>query len=277
MAIEDRFYRTVVDALAHDRLVLPTLPEVALHVRDLAASDNVSIGRLAAEISKDAALAVRLVRVANSAAARGGRRVDNVQQAVTRLGLEYTRLLVNGLVVEQMFQGGSPALRGKLQDCWRRSVSVAALARLLAAHCTLLNPEMAMLAGLVHEIGVLPVLRLAAQQNETPGPALDAALHSLGPRIGRMVLQAWHFPPELVEVPAQWNDFDRRHDGPADFVDLVCVAALQSSGAEDARLAAVNRASVPAFARLDLNPERDVLEVEGYRAEFDEACAALAA
>src|SRR3546814_10423352 len=35
MVLEDRFHRVVLDALARDKLVLPTLPEIALHVRQL--------------------------------------------------------------------------------------------------------------------------------------------------------------------------------------------------------------------------------------------------
>ncbi len=211
MAIADRFYRIVVDAVTHDRLTLPTLPEVALRIQDLLRSDEISIARIVKEIQSDPALTVRLIRVANSAAVRGGRNVDSIQQAVTRLGLEYTRLLVNGLVLEQMFRSNNAALRERLRRCWCDSVEVAALARAVAAHCTLLQPEMAMLGGLVHRIGTLPILRMAeihADAVSTP-EVLDEVIAELGPKVGRMVLRAWHFPPELVELPMVWPQFDR--------------------------------------------------------------------
>ncbi|MES0873576.1 HDOD domain-containing protein [Sinimarinibacterium thermocellulolyticum] len=246
MPSHDRFYRVVVDALAHDRLTLPTLPEVAHSIRCLVRNEAVSAARLAREILRDPAIAVRLIRVANSAAMRGGHRVDSVQQAVTRLGFEYTRMLVDGLALEQMFRARDRELHERLLLCWRDSVEVAALARALAEQCTLLQPEMAMLAGLVHRVGVLPIVKLAQVHAHTidSDRALDETIDALAPRIGRMILQAWHFPTELVEVPALWPDLTRDHDGAADYADVVTVAVLRLRGAPDAY--------APAYRKLDL-------------------------
>lgn len=246
MSSHDRFYRVVVDALAHDRLTLPTLPEVAHGIRCLVRNDDVSAARLAREILRDPAIAVRLIRVANSAAMRGGHHVANVQQAVTRLGFEYTRMLVDGLALEQMFRAHDRNLHERLLLCWRDSVEVAALARALAEQCTLLPPEMAMLAGLVHRVGVLPILRLAETHAHTvdSDKVLDETIDALAPRIGRMILQAWHFPPELVEVPVLWADLSRDHAGAADYADVIIVAVLRLRGAPDA--------FAPAFRKLDL-------------------------
>lgn len=253
MAIADRFYRIVVDALTHDRLTLPTLPEVALHIQELLRSEDVSTARIVKEIQSDPALTVRLIRVANSAAVRGGRGVDSIPQAVTRLGLQYTRLLVNGLVLEQMFRSGDPALKDRLGSCWRESVDVAALARALAAQCTLLQPEMAMLAGLVHRIGTLPILRMAESHTDTIStPAeLDEVIDALAPRVGSMVLSAWNFPAELVDLPTLWPDLGREHDGAADYADVVIVAALRLRAERDGTPVP---AGLPAFAKLDLEP-----------------------
>lgn len=256
MLIEDRFYRVVVDALAHDRLTLPTLPEVALRMHRLLQNEDVTSAQLGAEIHRDPAIAVRLIRIANSAAVRSGRSVDNIQQAVTRLGLQYTRLLVNGLALEQMYRARDPALRARLLRCWQDSIEVAALARVLAAQCTLLQPEMAMLAGLIHRVGTLPILRMA----ETHAAAIESAdgldeiIHALAPRVGRMVLRAWNFPAELVDVPMLWPDTGREHEGTADYADVVMVAVLRTWGERDSRFAGLEPSAVPAYRKLDLDP-----------------------
>ncbi|MEQ1437854.1 HDOD domain-containing protein [Fontimonas sp. SYSU GA230001] len=254
MAIADRFYRIVVDALTHDRLTLPTLPEVALRIQALLRDEDVAVAAVVKEIQSDPALAVRLLRVANSAAVRGGRSVDSIQQAVTRLGLQYTRLLVNGLVLEQMFRSNSPMLKERLGTCWRDSVEVAALARALAAQCTLLQPELAMLGGLIHRVGTLPILRMAeAHTDAIDTPAeLDEVIDRLAPRVGSMVLRAWHFPAELVDLPVQWPDLRRAHEGAADYADVVIVAVLRlraDKGGEPVP------DGIPAFAKLDLEPD----------------------
>lgn len=278
MVLEDRFQRVVIDALARDRLVLPTLPEIALHVRQLAQREDVSAATLAVELQKDPALAVRLIRVANSAAQRTSSRVDNVRQAVTRLGFDYTRLLVSGLVIEQMFARGAPVIEARLRRSWRHSVEAAAAAQVLAAQCTLLNPEMAMLAGLVHDIGILPILRLAeSHQAVLDDPLeLDNVIEVLAPRIGCMVLQAWHFPPELVEVPQQWRQFGEDHEGPPSFADVVRVAVLQSAPGQELPLSRIDRGAVPAYRKLDVSPELDVFTMQGYVSLFDAGQSAAA-
>jgi HD-like signal output (HDOD) protein len=271
MVLEDRFHRVVIDALARDQLVLPTLPEIALHVRQLAQRDDVSAAALAVELQKDAALSVRLIRVANSAAQRGGHRVDNVRQAVTRLGFDYTRLLVSGLAIEQMFARGAPLIETRLRRSWRQSVDVAAAAQVLAAQCTLLNPEMAMLAGLVHDIGALAILRLAeAHQAVLDDPhELDNVLDVLAPRVGGMVLQAWHFPAELIDVPRQWRDFGDAHDGAPTYADVIRVAVLQSAAGRAPPYERIDRDAVPACRKLDVSPDIDVMKMSGYASLFD--------
>ena len=280
MSAEDRFYRSVVDALTHDRLTLPTLPEVALRIGEMSRREDVSVNLLAAEIAKDPAMAVRLLRVANSAMAQaGGRRIDNLAQAVTRLGLQMTRLLVTGLAVEHLFVSRSPWLQQRLRLTWSRSTEVAALAQVLARHCTVLKPEIAMLAGLVHEIGVLPILKLAEAQpqlSESPA-ALDSTLKRLSARVGRLVLQAWNFPESLIEVPYYQEDIYRTHGGPADYVDVVVVAVLQLQGSHDPALTRIDRHAVSAFNRLDISPEVSVLDLADYLAEYDANRSGLAA
>lgn len=280
MSAEDRFYRSVVDALTHDRLTLPTLPEVALRIGDMSRREDVSVNLLAAEIAKDPAMAVRLLRVANSAMAQaGGRRIDNLSQAVTRLGLQMTRLLVTGLAVEHLFVSRSPWLQQRLRLTWSRSTEVAALAQVLAKHCTVLKPEIAMLAGLVHEIGVLPILKLAEAQpqlSESPA-ALDSTLKRLSARVGRLVLQAWNFPEALIEVPYYQEDIYRTHTGPADYLDVVIVAVLQLQGSHDPALTRIDRHAVSAFTRVDISPEVSVLDLADYLAEYDANRSGLAA
>lgn len=277
MTQEERLFRAVVDALTQDRLILPTLPEVAMRISGLSQDERVTASRLAAEIGRDPAIAVRTLRVANSSALSGGRRIDNLQQAVTRLGIGLVRSLVAGLALEQLFFSRSPALKERLRRTWTQSVEVAALSQVLCAQCTVLRPELAMLAGLAHEIGALPVIRMAESLGDDlpDGPTLDRVIRGLQPRIGRLVLQAWDFPEELVDVPSRWMDFSRTHDGPADYIDVVTVAALQSPLHREGRLAGIDRARVPAFLKLDISPEVDVFGLEGMQERYQDTYAAL--
>ncbi|MEQ1439176.1 HDOD domain-containing protein [Fontimonas sp. SYSU GA230001] len=219
---------TVVDALNRDELTLPTLPDVALRVSRMCADPDVSAARLAREIATDPASAARLLRAANSAA-YGGRPVADLQQAIARLGLPLTRTLVTRYALEQIHVARSPELVRILRASWVRSLEVAALAAVLARSRTPLNPATAMLAGLLREIGLLPLVGLVEARpelNDRPAE-LEAGLSNLHARVGVHLLRAWNFPDELAQVPVLSADLERQRDGPADYADVVCVAALQ--------------------------------------------------
>jgi HD-like signal output (HDOD) protein len=271
--------QAVRDGIANDRLPLPTLPEVALRIQQLARDEDVSAGRLATEISRDPATAARLLKIANSASQRALRKVDNLQMAVARLGMDLTGSIVIGLTIEQLFRARSGVIARRLQASWARSQEVAAMAHVLATHYTLLKPELAMLAGLTHEIGVLPILRLADDFPEVADDpvALERVLMQLHPRTGNLVLRMWNFPPEIADVPMRHLDFARRHDGPADYADVITVANLQSHVGRDHPLAQVDRTQVPAFEKLDISPEVDMFEVEDIGDELQESRAMLEA
>lgn len=277
--IEDRLMEAVREGIAQDRLPLPTLPEVALRIQELARDENVSAGRMANEISRDPATAARLLKVANSASQRALRKVDNLQMAVARLGMDLTSSIIISLTIKQLFRARSEIISRYLKASWVRSQEVAAMAHVMATHYTVLKPELAMLSGLTHEIGILPILRLAddfPEISEDPA-ALERVLAQLHPRIGCLVLRTWNFPPEIVDVPMQHLQFSRRHAGPADYADVVMVANLQIHIGGDTALARVDRTQVPAFEKLDISPEVDVLEGEDIGDQFKESQALLAA
>ena len=139
-------------------LQLPTLPEVALQIRDEVESENTDAVKVATMVAKDAALSARLLQVANSPLYRGRVEIDSIQQAITRLGLKMVRSLVVSLAMKQIFQATSDTLDRQFRRIWDESLQVAAISRLLASAVPVLENEQAMLGGLVHNIGALPLL-----------------------------------------------------------------------------------------------------------------------
>ncbi|MBT4077807.1 MAG: HDOD domain-containing protein, partial [Gammaproteobacteria bacterium] len=84
---------SILDDLENDRLPLPTLPEVAIKVRDTVDDDNATIRDISDIIITDAALSARIIQVANSALYRGLSSAETVHNAVTRMGLNTVRNL----------------------------------------------------------------------------------------------------------------------------------------------------------------------------------------
>ena len=71
MIEQELFYNEILQELENGSLVLPTLPEVALRVRDVVDEPDVTAKQLAEIIVTDAALSTRLIKVANSPLYRG--------------------------------------------------------------------------------------------------------------------------------------------------------------------------------------------------------------
>jgi HD-like signal output (HDOD) protein len=118
-------------------------------------------------------LAARTVALANSAAFNrsGEATVTNVRAAVMRIGYRSLQMLVASLVVRQF---GSrivdPELRFKAEQLWEHTAHVAALAQVFARRVTFINPDTALFAAIVHEVGGFYLLSRA---DEFPG-LLDA-------------------------------------------------------------------------------------------------------
>ena len=71
MDTEEQILERFLTDLNDNRLILPTLPEVALKVRDEVEKDNCNAAEIAKIIGMDAALSARLLQVCNSPLYRG--------------------------------------------------------------------------------------------------------------------------------------------------------------------------------------------------------------
>ncbi|WP_166251577.1 HDOD domain-containing protein [Marinobacter salicampi] len=265
----------LITAIENDKLVLPTLPEAALQVREIAESEDSSILDLVKVISTDTALSARLIRVCNSPLFRGARQIENLNMAVSRLGMSYTSNLAMGLAMEQMFQATSDMVDKRLRSTWQTSTEVAGICHVLAQHYTKLKPDQATLAGLVHLIGVLPILRYVEDQDiQISSIMLDNVIDELHPQIGARILKKWDFPSDLQQVPLEYTRYQRELPQ-VDYADLVTVANLQLLAGTGHPLTEMNWNTVTAFGRLGLDPELDMSEEEDLNAEMEAAMALL--
>ena len=271
-------FKSVQDFLLHvrqeleaNRLVLPTLPDIALKVRDAVSKGDISAHELAAMIATDTALSARLIQITNSPLYRGSMEIRNIQMAVTRLGNTTIRTLVTSLVMQQMFTPSSPLLGQYFRLVWEQGVNVSSICRALVRFAPHLDADEAMLAGLIHPIGKLPILTLVEKIPEfRDSPSrLDKLLEKAHPHVGKIIMDAWQFPAELKQVAYEYVDFQREHDGPADYVDLVQVAFLESIAGTDHPANRIDCATVPAFAKLGLQANTEVMEIEGVSEDIE--------
>lgn len=261
--LKNRILTELIDELENDKLVLPTLPEVALKVRDTIDDENANSKEVAKIISTDTGLSAKLIQVANSPLLRGSTHIDSVEMAVTRMGNNIVKNTVNSLIVQQIFQPTTDITDKLFREFWSHSTEVAAISHALASMARL-KPDQAMFAGLVHDIGTLPIIKYAEDipellENETVLREVIADLHTT---IGTALLSKWEFPQDVINVAAKHEDLERTHEGGPDLVDVVIAANLQSYMGSDHYHASVNWSEVPAFSQLGLDTEVSVIDME---------------
>lgn len=273
MRVEKQFLASFLEDLNRNRVVLPTLPEVAVQVRKLVNDPSSNTKKVARLINTDPALTARLLKVVNSPLYRGQEKIDNIQSAVTRLGAGQVRNLVTTLVMQQLYQSkGTQLTKQRLKMLWAHSAKVATLSYVMARRFTRLLPDQAMLAGLIHDIGVLPILRRAEAypQLANDSEALEEVINHLHTVIGPMILDEWGFAPEMIAVAGQHEDL-WRNDGPEiGYVDIVIVANLHSYLGTHHPLTKVDWSKIPAFSKLGLTPEETFRTLEDARDELSE-------
>lgn len=276
LALIEKISSVIIKAIDEDKLVLPTMPEMALRVREVADDANASIKQLAGIIGQDAALAARIIKVANSAVYRGAKVIEDLNMALARLGMSTTCALATGLAMEQMFQATSDLVDRRLRQVWNQSAEIAGICTVLCKFKTKLKPDEAALAGLVHQIGVLPILSYAEEHPALLRDSftLESVIKQAHPTIGARILTAWGFPVALQQVPLQYLDFTRQVPK-ADYADLVTVGFLQSLEAKKIHFEELDYSTVMAFDRLGLDWDIDNADAEDLTEAMNSAMSLL--
>ena len=267
-----KVYKAINKSIEADKLVLPTMPEMALKVKEVANDENSSIQELGKVIASDAALTARLIKVSNSPIYRGSQEIEDLNMALMRLGMATTSSLAIGLAMEQMFQATTDIVDKRLRQVWNESAEIAGICNLLCKHKTKLRPDQATLAGLTHLIGVLPVLSFAEEYPQLlrDGVTLDNIINEIHPLIGTRILEAWDFPSEIQNVPKEYMNY-ARSVGQADYADIVTVGMLQSFIADGRDLSDIDFKSITAFDRLGLDPDIECAVGEDLTEEMEAA------
>lgn len=186
---------------------LPSLSAVALKLVELASDEACSAKDLADLIRKDPSLAVRLLRLANSALFHSRQPVTTLEQAVVKVGFHRLRLMALSLSLRDTFPMGTV---GNLdyEKFWRSSLYRALLAKSLARRMKTCGPEEAFVAGLILEIGLLILFDLVSREGGGWGPPEESMEKALAweeetygvdhRQVGEVVLRAWKFPQSIL-------------------------------------------------------------------------------
>ena len=211
---------------------------------------EMSAAELATLIEADPVLASEVLRSANSSFFRGLGDVARVRGAIVRLGGRSIAALAVAASQKRVYSASSPRIKNRLVHLWRHASATAYGCRWLANRLGLREREdEAFLAGLLHDVGKLSILRaieeLAGEEASDgllPDAVIDAALRQLHSGHGSELLAGWNIPEVFCEVAAHHHDFVACL-GVA-FQRLFGLAVTHASGQHDdfieAQLAAIN-------------------------------------
>jgi len=275
----DEIFNKLNEAIKNDTLLLPSLPEVALKVRDVAEDENTTTQQVVDILSQDASMSARLLQVVNSPLYPSRVVIDDLHMAVTRMGIRQVRDLVMNLAMKQMYQPTTVVMEHQFRKAWGTSVEVAAICQMMAMTVIKdIRKEKALLAGLIHNIGSLPILLIAENYDDlfNDEVALNSLVLELQGKVGAMILKSWNFSNDLIDVVTQCHNFNYDHEGDANLIDLVQFTLLQGGFVADNQ-APQDWSLIPAFAKLGVDPEVDVVNIEENQEILQETRQSLAA
>ena len=174
---------------------------------NLCSSENSSSKEIAALIEQDPSLTIRILKLANSAFFGTRHPVLTVQRAVLRIGIHQTRLLALSLSLKDTFPMGKVGA-ADYRRFWRLCLYQGLIARHLAQHGKIADPEEAFTAAFTLEIGFLVFLHSFLDPDDTaeiPWYPLSSLLtweketYGVHHReIGELILTHWKFPARLI-------------------------------------------------------------------------------
>jgi HD-like signal output (HDOD) protein len=188
---------------------LPTLSVVAIRLVELASDEECSVNDLVSLIEKDPSLAIRLLKIANSAFFKSAEPVTTLRQAVIRIGFQQLRIMALSLSLRDTFPMGKVG-GFDYERFWRASLYRALIAKSLAEQLGNCNPEEAFVAGLTLGVGFLIFLTMFIRDSgEEISPELDSLEKLLAweqerfgvnhRQIGAAALRYWKFPDSIIE------------------------------------------------------------------------------
>ena len=194
--------------------VFPTCFETVTHLRKALQDPEISIDRLTALITLDPLVSARLIALANSALYNaGGNPVRDLNHAIVRLGLATVRTATLSIAMKQLLMSRGVVGFHQLADqLWRHSLHTASAAYVLARRLTRQNPDEALLAGMVHDIGAFYMIYRASLYEEL----------MVRPETTKYLIVRWHesIGHALVialGLPVELADAIRDHDQPRAF------------------------------------------------------------
>jgi len=266
-------YSEIYASLASNQSLFPSLPETTIRLRTQLSHSNCDIPSAAKLLQADPGLSAFILRVANSAGYLSRVPPKDLQSALRRIGLGSASRLATTFFVRSSFKSDDRVINKLLLQAYRDSTEVAVISHVLAGRVRGIDASKAMLAGLLQDIGLPPILVRLRERKEIfeDGKRRQEAVDKLAPLVGVLILKQWGFDEELIEVARSRKDWWRDTGKKPDLSDIVLIARLHSMIGTPQFKECPGFQELPAFQKLpvgELTPDNSIRMLDEAREEI---------
>ena len=215
-------------------VVFPTCFDVAMRIRKALQDPDIPLARVAAQISMEPLIDAKLLRLANSVVYNpSGVEVKDLTGAIKRLGLNVVRNTAMAITMSQMLRSRDMANFDDIaKRLWGHTLQVASAGSVIARRLTRINPDEALLAGLVHDLGAFYMLYRATQYRELRErpETLKYLITQWHESIGLSVLASLGMPEDIIEATRDHDVLRLPPESPKNLKDVVYISNLMAGG-----------------------------------------------
>lgn len=234
------FVKALAAELSSSKIELPSFPAIAMRVQRVLADDNVSPDRVVRVVGGEPALAAKIMSMANSAALNpSGRTASDLRNAIARLGFDTLRSAAIAFAIGQLRKSEQfKSIEKHLNTIWVSSITVAALCFVIARRHGRVAPDMAMLTGLLHNVGKLYILTRASSYPALFGDptAYNEIVRAWHGNVAKALLESWSIAPDIVEAVHQFEDRSREVRGSVSLTDVLAASHVCASFKDEPEL-----------------------------------------
>lgn len=277
MDLEEKILQSIETKIKANQLVLPSMPDVFLQIKKIVDDPSSNINNIAKVITRDPSLTARILKVSNSALYRGNHEITNLQLALSRMGLNLIKTLVTSHSITQMFNQPKGVFKPFFSQLHHHSTEVSAHAYAIAAKYTKVNPDDALLAGLVHNIGYLPMAQCVdkfPEVEENPNLLIEV-MGKVHTKIGEMILNSWSFPQHIIDASIHYVEQFRTGTATMDLTDIVIIAGLNTYRGTDHPCTLPDWSQYPAFKKIGIKSRDDLDKLDELIPDIENARAML--
>lgn len=204
---------------------LSTIPGLLHRILSVMQHEGFSANDLLKLISRDQALAEKVVRVANSAFFGHSGEVKDLRQAFIFLGVNKIKSIALGMTVMDIFPARSSF---NVKNLWRHGYEVAILSEAVSGIVCATCPQECFLAGLLHDIGRIILYQIDAVKYtriSSSNDILSAEEEAFGcthEEAGAWFAAENGLPPEIISVIRHHH----RPSGAEEFKDAASIVSL---------------------------------------------------